>query len=118
MQKRIPAAETLKLQITEAEKMELLVTRMCGGGSQNQHFIRNVCYKFEKFATAEQRVSFIKLYDMGWELTKVVCNVEAGKIALGVCADDTAAWVGPDGKLERAAIGRKTAYLDKNWKSV
>ena len=119
MQKRTPAAQTLSLQITEGEKFELLVTQMSGGGNpQNMKFINAFCYRFSKHATAFQRESFIKLYDMGWELGKIVWDEAVGKIAFSVRADGCAAWVGPDGALQRSQVGKKTAYLDKNWKEL
>jgi hypothetical protein len=118
MQKRTPAAHTLALQISEGEKVELLVTRMVSPGPQNMGFIISFCNMFNRFATGPQRTTFIKLHDMGWGLGKVVWDDAAKKMAYSVHADGTAAWVGPDGVLDRAAVGKKTAYLDKSWKSA
>ena len=118
MQKRTPAAQILSLQICEGEKLELLVTHMVRFAEINSPWIRNFCYKFNKHATGEQRTTFIKLHDMGWNLSKIVWDEAVGKIAFSVNTPDCAAWVGPDGKLERAANGKKTAYLAKNWKEV
>lgn len=118
MQKRTPAAQTLALQISEGEKVELLVTHMSSPGPQNMSFIVAFCNSFNRYATGPQRTTFIKLHDMGWDLGKVVWDDVAKKMAFSVRADGTAAWVGPDGVLDRAAAGKKTAYLDKNWKSA
>lgn len=118
MQKRTPAAQTLALQISEGEKVELIVTRMVPPGPQNMGFIIAFCNHFNRFATGAQRTTFIKLHDMGWNLGKFVWDEAAKKMAFSVRADGTAAWVGPDGVLERSAVGKKTAYLGKNWKEV
>ena len=120
MQKRTPAEETLKLQISEGEKVELLVAHMMPvpGNSANYRYIASFCNHFNRFATGPQRTTFIKLHDMGWTRGKIVWNETEKKFAFSVHADGTAAWVGPDGVLERAPVGKKTAYLDRNWKSV
>ena len=65
--------------------------------------------------TPEQKAALIKLHDMGWVITNLVRNEKLGKIAFAVALDGCAAWVGPDGKLDRAPVGKRTAYLDRNW---
>lgn len=106
------AADILSAQISDTEKMELMITHMCRG---DMRFILTFLNKFQAHATDAQRATFIKLYNTGWHLQKIVWHRTEPKIAFGVYLDGCAAWVAPDGKLERAPVGRRTAYLDKNW---
>lgn len=106
------AAQILSSQISDSEKLELIVTGMSKGDFK---FIRVFLDKFESMATQEQRVALVKLYEMGWDLVKVVWNPSKNKMAFSVRAVDCAAWVTPDGKVNRAPVGKRTAYLDSGW---
>jgi hypothetical protein len=120
MAKRDPAANILNLNIPEEQKIEWLAERMLIGQltQANLDYIASFVEKFSKYATAQQRVTFVKLHDMGWNLSRIVWNNKEQKIAFAVNAPDCAAWVTPDGKVNRAPVGKRTAYLDSNWKDV
>ena len=52
----------------------------------------------------------------GWKITKIVYRRDGTKgCALAMYSNDCTAWMTPDGKIERAANGRKTAYLTNDW---
>jgi hypothetical protein len=108
------SSKITNLQITEIEKIELMVTHMTESGDMK--FISVFTRKFHDKATDEQKKMFPKLYDLGWNLSKVLWSKKTGKIAWGMYANGTSAWVTPDGKITRAELGKRTAYLkDSDW---
>ena len=117
------SAEILEMPITEDGKMVRIVRAMCypAGRTPNQNDMRMESYvqlfsaRMIIMGTPQQKAALIKLHDMGWEITNLVRNEKLYKIAFAVALDGCAAWVGPDGKLERAPVGKRTAYLDRNW---
>lgn len=129
MQKRTPAATYFNdASLSDTAKLLRIINVMCGlpadvhnqpgGRSQrNFAFAQSFYAHFETQATQAQQVALVKLHDMGWSITKLVWNSLESKMAFAVQADGCAAWVGPDGKLDRAAVGKRTAYLEKGWEA-
>lgn len=129
MAKRTSAAILNDKLLTDSAKLLRIVNTMCGlapdvhnqPGGRNQRnfaFAQQFVARFETQATPEQRVALVKLYDMGWNISKLVWNSVENKIAFAVSAPGCAAWVTPDGKVNRAPVGKRTAYLDKNWSDL
>ena len=71
---------------------------------------------FTMHVSDAQLAALAKCSRFGWKLSKIVYKRDLTKgCALAMCSGDTAAWMTPDGKIERAAPGRKTAYLSNDW---
>lgn len=119
------ANNILNMDISEDGKMVRIVRDMCHPAGRvpahvkddmrNESFVQLFVVKMIICGTPQQKAMLIKLFNMGWILRKIVWNERDQKIAFSVYLDDCAAWVTPDGKLERAAVGKRTAYLDRNW---
>jgi hypothetical protein len=108
------ASQILQREISDLEKLELMITHMTQGS--DQHFIRAFTDLFDKHATPEQRAMLPKLYNFGWKITKLLQSNKTHKIAWAMHSDGTAAWVTPDGKINRAEVGKKIATLAaKEW---
>jgi hypothetical protein len=73
---------------------------------------------FNTYATEAQITTLVKATKFGWKFGKIVWNPTKNVCAVSLRSGDTAAWVTPDGKLERAPVGKKTAYLEAGWSSA
>lgn len=73
---------------------------------------------FTVYVSEAQIEALQKAVKFGWRASKIVYSQEKGVCAVGIAADGCAAWMTPDGKIERAAAGKKTAYLSSDWKEV
>ena len=62
-----------------------------------------------------QIVALTKAAKFGWKATKIVYKPMEEVCAIALCSGDTAAWMMPDGTIQRAPNGKKTAYLPKDW---
>lgn len=68
-----------------------------------------------------QIAALAKCSKFGWKMSKVVytaATVEPRACAIAMTSNGCAAWLLPDGTIDRAQNGRKTAYLRGDWKSV
>lgn len=111
-------ALVLNSQLSNREKLELLITHMCPNASGNSRFISVFLQYFDQYATDQQHSTFVNAYVFGWNISKIVWNAEKKKIAVGLYIADRAAWVPPSGMLERAEIGEKRAYLGDGWEDL
>ena len=62
-----------------------------------------------------QIAALTKCAKFGWKATKIVYKSCDTGCALALCSGQTAAWMMPDGTIQRAPVGKKTAYLPKDW---
>lgn len=98
-----------------------LIERMTNGSMNNprfRHFVHMVTLKMLAYATREQWVSLLKLHDIGWVITKIVWQSNNEKVALAISMPDGAAWLLPNGKLERPAVNRTTVVLPAGWSTA
>lgn len=111
-------AQRIPFPISREDKLSItaMVHDMVDGSQGHNARFAGICEdKMSYSATDEQIATFAKLYKLGWYIGKVVTHRVTGKVAFAVSAVGCAAWVTPDGSLDRAPVGRKTAYLDNNW---
>lgn len=75
-------------------------------------------HMFECHISDVQLVQLDKLAKFGWKLGKIYHDTVNGQkvLAILVRTSDCAAFLYPDGRLDRAPAGKSTVYLDKNWK--
>jgi hypothetical protein len=86
-------------------------------GVVDMDFGRNHAYlqMFTLYVTDKQIETLTKAAKFGWKANKIVWNTTAGKVAISLYANECVAWVHPDGTLDRAKVGVKTAYLSNDW---
>jgi len=72
---------------------------------------------FTLYVSDAQMEALEKAVKYGWKATKIVYSRDLSNTtcAIGIAAKGCAAWMTPDGKIDRAEVGKKTAYLDKKW---
>lgn len=72
---------------------------------------------FTLYVSDAQMAALEKAAKYGWEATKIVYSNDPSETtcAIALCAKGCAAWMLPNGTIERAKVGAKTIYLDKKW---
>ncbi len=111
-------ATRIPFPINRADQLSItaMVHDMVSGSQGLNVRFAGICEdKMQYQATDEQIATFAKLYKLGWHISRVVTNRKTDKVAFGVVLDGCAAWVKPDGVLDRAPVGRKCAVLDADW---
>lgn len=75
-------------------------------------------HTFEQHVSDVQLMQLEKLKKFGWTLGKIYYDTVNGQkvLAILVRTSDCAAFLYPDGRLDRAPAGKSTVYLDSNWK--
>jgi hypothetical protein len=61
-------------------------------------------------AAGVQRETLEKMLKMGWQTMRIVQNGQTSAISLSM--KGCSGWLLPDGRFERAALGKKSAYVD------
>lgn len=71
---------------------------------------------FTVHASEAQIAALTKAAKFGWKATRIVYRRDGTEgCALALCAGETTAWMLPNGTIERAANGKRTAYLSNDW---
>lgn len=72
---------------------------------------------FTVLVSDAQMAALEKAAKYGWKATKMVYGKsgDCTDCAIALSTKDCAAWMLPDGTIERAKVGAKTAYLNKKW---
>ncbi len=71
---------------------------------------------FTCYVSDAQMVALTKAAKYGWKVSKIVFNHGEPDCAIAMHANGCAAWMMPDGSIDRAKPGVRRAYLDRNWK--
>lgn len=98
------------LEAADATEVRALLKQF---GVQSQKFADIIVHN----VSPAQVAALTKCLKFKWKLSKVLYPRDGRKMcAIAMYADGTAAWMKPDGSIERAPVGKKTAYLkDKDW---
>lgn len=82
-------------------------------GGRNFSFLQ----LFTVYVSDAQMAALAKAAKYGWKASKIVYsrNPEVTDCAIALYAKDCTAWMLPDGTIERAKVGAKTAYLKRDW---
>ena len=72
---------------------------------------------FTAFVSDAQMVALEKAVKYGWKLTKIVYSKDPDEntCALAMYSADCAAWMLPDGSIDRAKVGQRRASLNPKW---
>ena len=72
---------------------------------------------FTVYVTDAQMTALEKAVKYGWKVSKIVYSRDPSETtcALAMYADGTAAWMLPNGTIERAPVGKRSASLNKKW---
>lgn len=72
---------------------------------------------FTAFASDAQMAALEKAVRYGWRVSKIVYSHDPSEntCAIGMYAEQTAAWMLPDGTIDRAKVGQRRAVLNPKW---
>lgn len=88
-------------------------------GINNETSMKNEVFLqlFTVYVSDAQMTALEKAVKYGWKVTKIVYSNDPDEntCALAMYAGDTAAWMLPDGSIERAKVGQRRATLNPKW---
>ena len=72
---------------------------------------------FTAFVSDAQMAALEKAVKYGWRVSKIVYSNDPHEntCALAMYAGETAAWMLPDGTIDRAKVGQRRAHLNPKW---
>jgi len=82
-------------------------------GTKNYVFLQ----LFTVYVTDAQMVALEKAVKYGWKVSKMVYSRDPDETtcAIAMYSGDTAAWMLPDGTIDRAKVGQRRAVLNPKW---
>lgn len=88
-------------------------------GIDNEQSMKNEVFLqlFTAFVSDAQMAALEKAVKYGWQVSKIVYSNDPNEntCALAMYSRDCAAWMLPDGTIDRAKVGQRRATLNPKW---